>query len=428
MIFALEQDSYLQLFRRYPSLLMLCVATGIIMLGQGITSPVLPLYAKSFGVSAASVGLTISAFGLARLILNIPVGLLSDRFGRRLVLVGGPTVVAVGSVLSGTSSDLWQLLIWRFISGAGSAMYMTGAAVYLTDIADPGNRARMMSLNQGSLLAGVSFGPAVGGLLAEVADFRVPFFFVAALSALCATWALFSIPETNTPAHRRSREEARLAASHAGVRETWGLLTNLPFFLVSMVTLETFLTRTGGRQTILPLLADDRFSMSPGTLGLLFTLMSVLNLIAVPFSGTFADRWGRKAVILPSAALTCVSLVMFAVSWDVWFLVFASVVQGVGTGFGGPAPAAYAADIAPVGSRGFAMGLNRTYGDLGFVIGPPIMGWLADVSGYPAALYFNALLVGVAALAFGLYARETAGRSLRRPPSPVETEASIGGS
>jgi multidrug resistance protein len=384
---------------------MLCVATAIIMLGQGVTSPVLPLYARSFGVSAASVGLTIASFGLARMILNIPVGLASDRFGRRLVLIGGPLVVAVGSVLSATAGDLGQLLVWRFVSGAGSAMYMTGAAAYLTDIADPGNRARMMGLNQGSLLAGTSFGPAVGGLVAEFFDYRMPFIVVGALAGMCAIWGFRALPETHSEA---SRVEASSARSGRGaLRDAFSLATNLPFVLIAMVTVGTFMTRTGGRQTILPLLGADRFELSAGSLGALFTLMSLLNLAVVPFAGTLADRWGRKAVIVPASLITCLSLVMFAQAGSVWFLVLASMVQGLGTGFAGPAPAAYAADIAPASSRGFAMGLYRTYGDIGFVVGPPLMGYIADTSTYAGALYFNAALVAITAAAFAVWAPET---------------------
>jgi multidrug resistance protein len=414
-----EQDSLLSLFRRYPSLLMLCVATAIIMLGQGVTSPVLPLYARSFGVSTASVGLTIAAFGLARLFLNIPVGLASDRFGRRLVLIGGPLVVAAGSFLSATAGDLWQLLLWRFVAGAGSAMYMTGAAAYLTDIADPGNRARMMGLNQGSLLFGTSLGPAVGGLVAELTDFRTPFVVVGALSGVCALWAFRSVPESHT-GHARSAS-LQATPGQGWLQNTFSLGTSLPFFLISMVTLGTFMTRTGGRQTILPLLGADRFDLSPGSLGLLFTLMSFLNLVAVPYAGTFADRFGRKAVIVPASGMTCVSLVMFALAGDVWFLVLASVVQGVATGFAGPAPAAYAADIAPERSRGFAMGLYRTYGDLGFVIGPPVMGWIADTSDYAGSLYFNTALVAASATAFAIWAPETVRRGRRVDSVEVET-------
>ena len=87
--------------RENSALLMICVATGITMLGQGVIAPVLPLYAKDFGVSAAMVGASISVFGLARILFNLPSGMLSDRLGRRAFLVGGPVVIAIGTFLSG---------------------------------------------------------------------------------------------------------------------------------------------------------------------------------------------------------------------------------------------------------------------------------------------------------------------------------------
>ena len=126
--------------RENAALLMVCVATGIIMLGQGVIGPVLPLYAQDFGVSATMVGASISVFGLARMLLNLPAGLLSDRFGRRLLLVGGPVITALGSFLSAGAGDIWQLLAFRFVAGAGSAMFMTGALILVTDISRPDNR------------------------------------------------------------------------------------------------------------------------------------------------------------------------------------------------------------------------------------------------------------------------------------------------
>jgi MFS family permease len=153
--------------------------------------------------------------------------------------------------------------------------------------------------------------------------------------------------------------------------------------------------------------------------------MRFLNLWTVPMAGTLADRWGRKAVIVPSALVNCLALVMWAVAGEVWFLVIGCFVKGIGTGFGGPAPAAYAADIAPQSSRGFAMGLYRTYGDLGFVIGPPIMGWIADATSYAGSLYFNVVLVLVTTLAFAVWAPETVrgGRRVWRAESETAGSA-----
>src|SRR3972149_2251168 len=78
------------------------------------------------------------------LVVTLPAGFLSERYGRRLLLFGGPAVTALGSLLSGLAPDFWWLLGFRFVSGAGSAMYMTGAMILLTDIPSAENRARLV--------------------------------------------------------------------------------------------------------------------------------------------------------------------------------------------------------------------------------------------------------------------------------------------
>ena len=119
------------------------------------------------------VGLTLTVFALARLILNVPAGLIADRFGRRLVLIGGPILTSIGMFGSGHNS-IESLLVWRFVAGAGSAFYMSGALIYLIDIAPPDRRARYVATNQWALSVGVALGPGVGGLIAEHADASFP--------------------------------------------------------------------------------------------------------------------------------------------------------------------------------------------------------------------------------------------------------------
>ena len=92
-----------------------------------------------------SLELTLTIFAFARLILNIPAGLLADRFGRKVLLVGGPAITAIGMFGSGWADSILSLLAWRFVAGAGSAFYMSGALIYLIDIAPPDKRARVHS-------------------------------------------------------------------------------------------------------------------------------------------------------------------------------------------------------------------------------------------------------------------------------------------
>jgi DHA1 family multidrug resistance protein-like MFS transporter len=404
------------------TLLILCATTIVVMMGHGIISPVLPLYAQSFGVGTAMIGLTITVFGAARLVVNLPAGLLSERYGRRLLLFGGPAVMALGSLGSGFAPTFGWLIASRFVSGAGSAMYMTGAIILLTDITTDENRGRLMSIYQGSLLAGVAIGPAVGGFVAEAFGLAAPFFLVAALAGLTMLWSFGRMPETAqrqreaTPPPERGGGET--PARQSARQSVMSVLARPGFLLVCLLTLSIFLTRTGGRLTLLPLVGENRLGMSPGTLGLVFAMMTVLNLLTLAPAGTMIDKLGRKAVIVPSALLTGAALLLFAVSGEVWVFVLAGVLHGFGTGIVGPAPAAYAADVAPAAMRGLTMSLYRTFGDAGFVIGPVLLGWLADLAGFGWALAFNAMVLVSIALLFAVFARET----LRRPAVPRPQE------
>jgi MFS transporter, DHA1 family, multidrug resistance protein len=398
-------------------LVAIALSTVLVMAGQGVIAPVLPLFAKEFGVGTAVIGLTLSTFALARLIFNVPFGLLSDRYGRRVLLVGGPIVTAVGMVGSGFSPTIEVLLAWRFVAGAGSSMYMTGAMVYLTDISNEENRGRYIGTNQGALLLGTAVGPAIGGLVAEVWGLRAPFYVVgvAALGAALYAWA--RLPETGALQAHDARTQAAEEDDAADLdgRPGWLRMVRSPDFMaVGFVTFVIFLTRTGSRQTLVPLLGVEQLDLSPGDLGAIFTGMSLVNVVLLTPAALAADRFGRKRVIVPSMAAHVLGLVLYAQSGNLTMFLLASLALSVAASMAGPAPAAYAADIAPANARGLAMGLYRTTGDVGFVVGPPMLGALADATSFAWGLYANAALAGIAALVFLFVARESmSGRGAR---------------
>jgi len=408
----------LRLLRQHEQLLMLSISTVLVMAGQGVISPVLPLFAKGFGVGAATIGLTLSAFAVARMILNVPLGLLADRRGRRLLLTSGPLVTAVGMIGSGLSGSIGELLAWRVVAGAGSAMYMTGAQIYLVDISTPANRARFIATNQGALLAGVAIGPAIGGLLAETFGFRTPFYVVGGAAAATAVYAYLRLPETlHLAVSSTTGQQVAQPATAGGGRRPWLALVARPDFLaVSFVTMAIFFTRTGARLTLMPLHAADRLDFSAGAIGLLFTGMALVNMFGLAPASWLADTVGRKRAIVPSGLVVALALVLMASAGGTATFVLSAALLAGGSSIAGPAPAAYAADIAPPELRGLAMGLYRTAGDLGFVIGPPLLGAIADATTIGWGLVANAVLVAAAALVFAAVATETV---KRRPATAV---------
>ena len=378
------------------------------MAGQGVVGPVLPLYARDFGVSATMVGLTLTVFALARLILNIPAGLIADRFGRRVLLIGGPILTSIGMFGSGFAGDIWSLLIWRFVAGAGSAFFMSGALIYLIDIAPPDLRARYVATNQWALSVGVALGPGLGGLVAERWGLAAPFHLVGVIALFAAVYAVFRLPETRRSSSPKLKDESP-------AREAARIARSGPFLAIAFVTGTIFMTRAGTRATLVPLHADETLAWGPGELGLVFTVTGVMTLFTLWPATWATENIGRASVILFSAMAAALgTFVIGSSSTPMWF-VLGNVILTLGTGTAGPAPAAFVADLFPERMRGLGVGLYRSAGDVGFVLGPPALGWLSDNASMSVAFQTAGCLVGAAGVYFVLVTRRGESQVAREP-------------
>ena len=387
----------------HEQLLLVSFSTILVMTGQGVISPVFPLLSEKFGVGAGAIGLTLTTFGLARLILNVPMGIAADRYGRRLLLVSGPIIGAVGMIGSGFAGSLPELLAWRFIAGAGSAIYATGAQVFLADVSTPDTRARYLGTNQGALLLGSSVGPAIGGFTAEAWGIEAAFVIVGLCSLVAGGYAYWRLPETR---HLSSEVRRVPVPGEAPRRRAWvEMLLSRDFLLIGTMNAAIFFTRTGGRQTIMPFIGAANLGMSTASIGVVFSAMAILNMLLVLPSAYVSDHIGRKWMIVPSGVLVGVSMVLIA--WAPSYALFftAAMLHSVFASLSGPAPVAYAVDISPPGLRGLGLGLFRSGGDVGFMIGPPVVGFIADHMDYESSMYVNGVLMIAVSLLF-LLARE----------------------
>lgn len=162
----------------------------------------------------------------------------------------------------------------------------------------------------------------------------------------------------------------------------------------------------GSRQSLVPLFASDEFSFGPGQIGLIFTGLGLVGLVLIAPAGWLADRLGRKPLIVPAGYLAAIGVVIAAFAPTATWFVGGLLFSAIGTGVGGPAPAAFVADIAPQQLRGSAMGTYRTWGDLGFVLSPPLSGALADATSISWALAANGVFLAIAASWFLLAVNE----------------------
>lgn len=384
-------------------------------LGFGSVIPVAPLYAQSFGVSQSAIGLTIAVYGLARFLVNVPTGQMADRSGRRWTLVAGEVLTMLGNLLCGLAGSYEQFLLFRFVAGAGASMVVTSGQIVLADISTPANRGRVMGLYQGIFLFAVGVGPLPGGILAERFGLNAPFFAFAILGAVAALVAFDKVPETKGLRERRlaaGESQAPLVAVPV-VTQLRKLFSQIGFTLVSLVSFVQFFSRTGGIFTVMPVFAAAKLGLGPDQIGTGLTAVSLVNLGMVYLSGVLVDRFGRKPVIVPSTVLTGAAFLMLAWAPSYGWFVVALGLWGIAGGVSGPAPAAYAADMAPPGMNAVTMSSYRMVSDFGYVAGPLLIGTMADLAGGESSFIATAAIFVVVGLLFAAFAPETGPRRQR---------------
>jgi DHA1 family multidrug resistance protein-like MFS transporter len=386
-------------------LVWMCVLIAVNQIGFGGIVPVLALYARSFGVSQSAIGVAIAIYGLARFLVAMPAGRLADDLGRRPALAIGGLVTAAGNLLCAYAPSFLVLVGARFVAGAGAALVLIAGQIVLADISTPARRGRTMAIYQGVFLFAVGVGPLPGGLLAEHYGLPAPFLAYAIGGVVAAALAWTLIPETKSVRSAGISEAAPpLPPFGSQVRI---LMRHRGFMLVSLVSFMSAVARTGALFNVIPILAQDRLSLSADRIGLGLAVASLVGLVVIYPSGVLVDRYGRKAVIVPATFLSGMSLLLFILAPSyAWFLA-GCVTWSVATGVGGAAPAAYAADVAPSGMNAAAMSAYRMLADLGYVVGPITLGLATDLAGADATLGATAMLLAATALFFGRYAPES---------------------
>lgn len=357
-------------YRKQRVLVWVSGIVGLNQLGFGSIVPIVPLYAQAYRVAEALIGLRIAVYGLARFTSSAPAGWVADRFGRRWSLFLGGLLTALGNGLCAVASTYPVFLLGRFVAGSGAAMVLTSGQIILADITEPATRGRTMAIYQTVFLFGVGFGPILGGLLAQWGGLRLPFWVYAIVGGVVASLAFWRLPETRFP------RLSMLAGSGEFLfgRQLLTILRFRPLLLISLVTFGNFFARTGALFTLVPLRAEREIGLTPAQIGFGLAAVSVVSLLMAYPSGLLVDRFGRKVVITPATLFSGLGLVGFAYAPSyTWFLI-ACLIWALASGISGGAPAAYAADIAPPGMTAAAMSAYRMLSELGYVLGPTLLG------------------------------------------------------
>jgi MFS family permease len=388
---------------------VLTIGIFLTMTGLTLVAPILPLYAREFGVSRTAAGALISVFAGARLVFDLAGGIASDRVGARRVMLSGAVLLAVSSIGAALAPNYLLLLVARVLEGLGSAAFAT-AAMKLIIITTPRERlGRTMAFYQTGLLAGVSLGPLMGGVSAELGSFTTPFWMYAVLSGLVwvLVWRYVEAPEAQTISMR----------TVYGATKT--LLRNSSFVALMFIAIMVFFMRAGARLTLLPLYAGEELGLSESRIGLVLAVGAIMTLAVVNIGGWLIDRVGRVPVLIAGLLATAATIAAHGSVTTLPGLLTVSAAFGLSAGIMGTAPPTLAGDLSTPGSEGAAVGLYRMAGDIGLVLGPLVLGSLADDGAFVGGFQFSAVLLVAAAAAAVVIGRARTPREAA-PAGPAE--------
>ena len=360
-------------------LVAFCVAVGF-----GVLVPVLPVFARSFGVGNTEVGAVISAFALMRLISSPFCGWLIKIFSERIIMATGIFIVAISSGLAGISRSYLQLLALRGVGGIGSAMFTVSAFTLLLTSVEAGIRGRAAGFFQAGFLIGGITGPAVGGVLAAI-SLTAPFFFYAGTLVIAGTVGLLLL--------RRRSAEPTETVEPVSFRAVVG---DARYQAACVTNLAQGWTSFGVRSSLVPVLVVELLHRPASWTGIAFACAAVVQTIAVGPAGRFTDTVGRRPAMILGGTVAAVSIMAVPFAPNIWLLIVVLCVYGVASAFLGTAPAAAVGDAA--GSRsGTAVAVFSMCADIGAIIGPLVAGLLADTLSYAAAFCAGAILMLIAA-------------------------------
>lgn len=366
-------------------------AAFLFNLGQGVLRPSLPLYLQQFfAANYRMVTLIPVVFGAGKWVASLPTGYLLDRLGRKRMMVAGLLVIACSDVASAVTPVFRVFLGLRALSGIGWAMFGTVATTTMVDRPSAERRGRAISLLLMSETLGLLLGSTAGGWLYQGVGMASPFVFEAA----CMLVASVTVGWQATPTAERR-------PSPPLVWRDWRLLGavfRVPgVLLMSLTNAALMATQTGVLVFLYPLYLVERGHLSPETVGYFVGLSVLGRLLALWLGGSVSDRWGRMSVMIPgllgySALLGSLTFITHPVLLGLW-----SLLIGGGAGFVATLPTAIIGDRVSPPLQGIAIGWLRTVTDSGMILGPLVMGALADAMHLSAPFVFAGVLLSVIA-------------------------------
>ncbi|AEK18991.1 major facilitator transporter [Methanococcus maripaludis X1] len=371
---------------------VLWITIFVTMLGIGLISPLLAIFAKSYGLSNFQIGLIFGSFALVRTIFQLPAGTLSDSYGKKVFLVGGTLLYGVTTLFYGFASGFASILIVRTFTGVFSAFVNPVAGSYIAQTAPKSKLGEYMGLFNSAISLGFGVGPLLGGLLADMYGFMVPFYVGGLLGIIASIIAYFKLEDTP-----KTQEKQKLS---------WKNLFSLEFlkmrnFSAAFIINIALTISRGAILAYLAIYAYD-YGVSAFKIGVMLAAMNLVLAVTQKMFGRIFDEKGNR-IILHGIIIGNLGMFILAMSTSFTTMFISLIISSIGASMSTPGINSIAIRDIPDKRQGEAMGLYTASINVGIFFGAVLLGYISDIVGisnmYKIGAVFSFLISYIAYIA-----------------------------
>jgi MFS family permease len=349
------------------------------MLGVGIISPLLPLYAENLGATGIWIGIIFAGFSVSRAIVMPFIGRLSDRSGRKLFLCVGLLIYSITSLGYIWADSVIQLTLVRLVQGVAGGMVIPIAQAYIGDISPEGEEGTWMGYFNAAFFTGFGIGPLMGGALTEHFGMNVAFYSMGGLNLLAFLIAILFLPEISREKIKTSPQPSFKEMSRSG------MVKGLFNYRVSFA-----LGREGAFFSFLPIFATVYLGLSPTLTGALLAVNIMLMALFMPYSGKIADRVSRRILVTIGSIINFSSLALIPLAHNFWQLLGICAFGGLGGAISMPAASALTIEEGRKFGMGSTIAIFFVAMSIGMIAGPLLGGVIADFVDINSVFFFGA--------------------------------------
>lgn len=345
----------------------------IAMAGIGLIIPIMPEYLATFGVAGQALGFLIAIFSFAQFIFSPLAGELSDRHGRKKIIIIGLVIFGLSQLAFSLATHLWMLYIARFFSGLGAAFIVPPLMAFVADITTLETRGRGMGLLGASMSLGFMIGPGIGGFLSKI-SLLFPFYFATAAALFAALLSLWILPNPKPDVSKQAMKQ-----KSENLLQQLKRSTKTTYFIV-LIVMFVFSFGLANFQATIALYVDHKYGYTPSQIAILITVGGFIGVIVQTFViNPLFKRFGEMRVILVNLVIAAFSMLGILFVDAFLSILFVAAIFSTATSLLRPAVNTLVSKLAGQ-EQGFAAGMMNAYMSLGNMVGPALAGIIFDIN------------------------------------------------